>query len=308
MLIDFILLIFLFIVLAFSADVAVKNIKYIANILEIRLFAFGILLGIITSLPELSLGINSQIDNIASLSVGNLFGGVIVLFGLILGSSLILNREIKTDGLYSSIIPETSLIIFALLLGVDGKFSLIDGILMSLGYLILVFYIYKQNKNINIYIPKIIPENKITKALIFSTLNIIIILVISHFIVETTQKILIHLKINEILLGILIFSIGTNLPEIMISLTSWKKKASELSLSYLISSGFTNMLILGLIAIIKPINFNTDLSYFILIIFILLTLGLFIYFYHSNKKLEKKEGFILLSIYFIFIMTNLLIN
>jgi len=59
-LLDALKLLLLFVVLGWSANFAVKNIKYLGAILKIRLFAFGILLGLITSLPELSLGINAN--------------------------------------------------------------------------------------------------------------------------------------------------------------------------------------------------------------------------------------------------------
>jgi len=112
MLLDLLKFLFLFIALGWSANFAVKNIKYLGAVLKIRLFVFGILLGLITSLPELSLGINATIDNATTLAVGNLLGGIIVMLGLILGASLLLNRKIVTDGRLASLIP-TVLVIFS---------------------------------------------------------------------------------------------------------------------------------------------------------------------------------------------------
>lgn len=94
----FLFLLLLFIILGIAADVVVRNIKYIATVLKVRLFAFGIVLGLATSLPELSVGINAMMNEASSLSVGNLLGGIIVIFGLILGTSLIFNRSVETDG------------------------------------------------------------------------------------------------------------------------------------------------------------------------------------------------------------------
>lgn len=308
MLIDFILLVFLFIILAFSADVAVKHIKFIAGVLGIRLFAFGILLGIITSLPELSVGINSQIDHVASLAVGNLLGGIMVIFGLILGGSLLLNREIKTDGAYSTLIPETILIFLPLLLGFDGSFGLFDGILMILSYLSLVFYLYKKNQHFSISIPQITERDKITKSFLLSFLSVVSVLMTSHFIVEKTLNILQNFNISGLVVGILVFAIGTNLPEITIALTSWRKKAGELSLNHLISSAFTNTFILGILSFINKINFELDLNYFLLVIFMSIILTLFVIFYHSDKQLDRKEGFVLFMLYIIFLISSMLFS
>lgn len=68
----------MFVVLGGSAGLVVRNIKYIASALHIKLFAFGIVLGLITTLPELSVGINATIDGVAALSVGNLLSGLSV--------------------------------------------------------------------------------------------------------------------------------------------------------------------------------------------------------------------------------------
>jgi len=153
---DALKILLLFIALGWSADFAVKNIKYLGAVLKIRLFAFGILLGLITSLPELSLGINATIDRATALSVGNLLGGIIVMLGLILGASLLLNRKITTDGRLASLIPTVLVIFSPILLGIDGKYSLSDGIAMIGLYVGLIFYLYRLNhfsnhKHIEIY-------------------------------------------------------------------------------------------------------------------------------------------------------------
>ena len=129
-LIDLFKLLFLFIALGWVADLAVKNIKYIGATLKIRLFAFGILLGLATTLPELSLGINSTINQAASLSVGNILGGIIVILGLVLGASLLLNRKITTDGRWATLIPTVLFIFSPVLFGIDGQYGLTDGIIM----------------------------------------------------------------------------------------------------------------------------------------------------------------------------------
>ena len=167
MLIDSLLLLFLFAVLGVAADFAVRNIKYIASVLKIRLFAFGILLGLITTLPELSVGINATLDGVASLSVGNLLGGVIVLLGLILGAGLVINRQIATDGKLKKLIPKVAVISPPpILLGLDGSYVLLDGLIMVSLYLGLIFYLYRANHSFGISHLEIIDKNKIVKAVL----------------------------------------------------------------------------------------------------------------------------------------------
>jgi len=306
-LIDSLLLLLLFTVLGVAADFTVKNIKYITSVLKIRLFAFGIILGLITTLPELSVGINATIDKAASLSVGNLLGGIMVIFGLILGVSLILNREITTDGNIKTIIPEIAIIFSPILFGLDGNYGLLDGLAMIFLYLGLIFYLYRSNLAFNLPNFNIINKNKIAKAAFISIIGIIAVLLASHWIVKTTLDLLNYINVSKLVVGVLIFAIGTNLPEITITIASWRKKTSELCLSHLLSSAFANVLILGILASIRPIAFTVSPNFWLLAISIAIILLSFLLFYLSGKKMDRREGYILLSIYILFVGLNFLI-
>ena len=302
---DSLLIIFLFAALGWSADFAVKNIKYISAILETRLFTFGILLGLITTLPELSLGINATVDRAATLSVGNLLGGVVVMLGLILGISLLLSRKITTDGRLTSLIPTVLVIFSPVLFGIDGKYGLLDGLAMIGLYLGLIFYLYRLNHFSNHIYIKITNGNKTTKSIIFAVAGIIGILVSSQWIVEITLDLLNYIQLSQLAIGLIVFSIGTNLPEISIAITSWRKKSSELSLSHLLSSSFTNVLVLGILALLRPIVFNTNSAYWIVALFLGIILTLFAYFYYSGRKMDRREGATLLAGYILFLAANL---
>lgn len=304
-LIDVVKIVLLFIVLGLSADLTVKNIKYLGTILKIRLFAFGILLGLITSLPELSLGINATINQATILSVGNLLGGIIVMLGLILGLSLILNRKIKTDGQLITLIPTILIIFSPIFLGIDGDFNLLDGLLMIGLYAAIIFYLYRQNHNSNEKHVEINNSNKVGRSIIMTIIGILGIVISSNWIVTTTIDLLSYVHISQLIIGLTVFSIGTTLPEISIAITSWRKKSSELSLSNLLGSSFANILILGLLAFVRPIKFETDPTYWIVAIFLTLILILFGYFYYSGKKMDRREGVILLAVYILFIIVNI---
>lgn len=301
---DSLSLLLLFVTLGWFANLAVQNIKYLGAILKIRLAFFGILLGFITTLPELFLGINATIDRAASLSVGNLLGGVIVMLGLILGASLLLNRGIKTDGNLSSLIPTVLVIFSPVLFGIDGKYGLSDGLIMIGLYLGLIFFIYHLNHFNNHDRIEITNKNKVAKSIIFSITGIVGILITSHLIIGITLSVLNYIQINRLIIGLVIFSIGTNLPEISVAITSWRKKSSELSLSHLLSSSFTNVLVLGVLALLRPIIFDANSAYWVVTLFLGTILASFAYFYYSEKKMDRCEGFILFAIYILFIAVN----
>jgi cation:H+ antiporter len=305
MLTNIILLIISFVALGVTADLAVRNIKYLGVALKMRLFVFGIILGFITTLPELSLGLNALIEEAPSLPIGNLLGGVMVILGLVLGVSLILNRKIITDGRLMKLIP-TSLVIFSpILLGFDGRYDFQDGLLMVSFYFGLILYLYYSNhtrKKSAISLPH--NRQGIAQVIFLALLGIVGILISSHWVVKITLDLLNQTPISRLVIGLIVFSLGTNLPEISITFVSWRKKASELSLSHLLSSAFSNVLILGILASIQPLIFNVDLFFWSTAIFLGLILVMFTYFYHSEKKMDRQEGFILLATYLLFVLVN----
>lgn len=304
-LLDFLLLVTLFIVLGFSADLLVKNIKVIASKLGMSLFALGILLGIITSFPEISVGINAALKGVSNISLGNLLGGIMVIFGLILGVSLVLNRKVKTDGKVGSLVPEALLILFPLVLGVDGYYNFSDGVLLIGSYLLLLIYLYRKQGHSNFVKFDIAEKKKIVSAVFWTLISIIAIILTSRFILDVTVDLLHYLAVSQFIIGLLVFAVGTNLPEITIALASWRRRSFDLSLSHLSGSAITNVPIIGMLAMIKPFNVAVGLGYYSLFFFVALALSMFIYFYHSNKSLSRAEGAVLVVIYFVFLTANI---
>lgn len=302
--INSILLIALFAILGLSADLVVRNIKYIASSLKLSFFVMGILLGIITNLPELSVGINATVEGEASLSVGNILGGIIVVLGLIMGASVIFNRKIKSDSNLKSLIPIALVVFSPYLLGLKGYYGFWDGFIMIALYLGLLFYLYRIHHLPNRQII-LIERQKIAKAVFLSAIGIVIVMLSSHWIVEITLSLFAGAGISNLVVGLLIFSIGTNLPEISIALTAWKRKAATLSLSHLTSSALSHVLVLGLLASLRPIHFMVGAPYYALLFFVFILLIMFVCFSRSDRKLDRQEGIALFSIYLFFVASNI---
>lgn len=299
------LLLVLFGVLGFTADLAVTQIRDVALVLRMKLFTLGILLGIVTTLPEFSVGINATIEQASTLSVGNIMGGIVVVFGLILGTSLMLGRSIETDNNLKSLLPSSLIILSPFIFGLDGKFGTFDGIMMILLYLALIFYLYRLNRSPLVGGMALVDKGKTGKSLLIALGCLIAVILASHWIIQLTMLLLDKVEISKLMIGLLLFSIGTNLPEITITFTSWRRKAADLSLSHLVASAFTNILVLGILAVLNPIVFTIGPVYYSLVFFISLIIILFIIFAHSDRRLSRLEGGVLLFIYVLFIATNI---
>lgn len=300
------ILIALFVILGLSADMAVNNIRSIAKALRLKLFALGLVLGLFTTLPEFSVGINTSLEGASSMSVGNILGGIIVLIGLILGTSLMLNKKIGTDESLKTLFPACLVILSPFLFGMDGRFGFLDGLLMIALYAGLISYLYYLNRDRNLDAQlAVIDKGKIGKSIVFAIFGVILVMITSHWIVQITLGLLETIQVSKLFIGLILFAIGTNLPEISITITAWRKKSSELSLSHLLSSAFTNIFVLGSLAVLRPINFQINLVYYVIVFFAVLIVSLLFVFAKSDRSLSRKEGAILLLIYIIFVVINI---
>jgi len=303
--INIIFLISLFYILSKAANFTIINSKNIAQKLGINMAVIGIILGLLTTLPEMSVGINSIINKTPELSFGNLLGGSLVIFCLIFGLSIVLNRNIKTDGKLSNMIYLVTYLFLPFSLSAKGYMNYIDGLILVVGYLLIFFNVLKKNKDLqNIKITSI---NKFeTKKQVFSILlGVVTILISSSFIVKIALKLATHFNLSTFFIGIVIFSIGTNLPEIIIVIKSLKNKTSELSIDHLFGSVIANIFIIGLLSMMGKITLKIDINYLILMFFSFITLIFILIFYKTGKRFSKFEGITLILIYIIFLILQI---
>lgn len=299
-------LIILFVILGYGADLVISNLKEIGKSLGLKLFFLGIILGLITSLPEFSVGVNSIIRDIPAVSAGNLLGGIIVLMSLILGLNILFNREIITDGKIINLIPFFILILIPFFLSLDGIIGGIDGVILMLSYLFTVWFLYKKNQ------PKIIPSleminrREISREIFFMAVGLVLIVVSSSLIVRLAENFLEVFSISPLLVGVLIFSLGTNLPELSISFKAWRKKNSELSISNLLGSAAANIFVLGVVASMQKIEIKINQEFCLIASTFLVLIALFAIFYRSQKKFSFFEGLAFVLVYILFLFAQYL--
>ena len=295
----------LFYLLGKAADVVITSVKNIGEMLRIKIFLLGILLGFLTSLPEVGIGINATIDGVSTISVGNLLGGIVVLFSLVLGINVVLHRGLKMTEKTLTLSLVFAYFLLPLALALDGFLSFIDGILLVITYFLLLTYLYYQHKEDHSHRTAFINKKKLAKDFLLMFVGVTAILLISDLVVHLAELLLSHWSIRPFIVGLLMFSLGTNLPEIIVAVKSWSKNLKDLSLSNLIGSGLANGLILGGLVIARPVNIVTGSNYYFLIFSMGVLFLSILYMFQTGKELTFKEGLVLASIYFLFLFTQL---
>ncbi|MDP3836556.1 MAG: hypothetical protein Q8Q67_00355 [bacterium] len=311
-----------FIILGRGADLLVGNLRAIADHTKIHPVLLGTLLGFLTTIPEFMVGLNAVSRGLPGLSLGNIWGGIMVILALILGSSIYLQREIKTDGRLVVILPSFILIILSLFLGLRGTLHYYDGALLMIAYFVLIYLDLKTGGQYHKdeSTEKIVLEQEkvggrwqramqwrknLQREFIWALAGLALVSISSYVIMEIADIALTRLSVPPFLIGLLVFAIGTNLPEITVMLRSVKNKSGDLSFGHLVGSAVSNILVLSILTFIAPLTVNVNWRYYVLMLFIGLTLACISWFYVTKRRFERWEGAVLIALYLLFIAYEL---
>ena len=296
-----------FFLLGKAADIVVVHIRHIGERLGIGTVFLGLLLGLFTTLPEFALAINAFANGVEELSFGNLVGGIPVLLGLILGLGAVLNRKINTKEMNGSTPFMLAFLLLPLLLGLDGRVGMVDGVVLILFYLLLGYALYAWNRRVfgrHIYFR---PHRFAATDFFLVIGGIILVLLISNGIIRITLELLALFQIPAFLVGVLLFAIGTNLPELSVTIRAWRRGASDLSMSHLLGSAMANGLLIGILAFIHVIPVTVNTAYVGLAVTTAFLLGLLFLFGRTDNRLSRREGFALVGGYLLVVASQALI-
>jgi cation:H+ antiporter len=300
-----VLILVLFYLLGKSADLVVHNSLEAAKEFGLPLVLVGVMLGLLTTLPEFALGINSITHNVPEMSVGNLLGGVVVMLSLVLGLSLFFNRRVATDGKLLTLLPLGLCLMLPIVLALDGSYSYFDGLILISGFICWVLFTYFGNGHgINFKIVTV-SKGKLIRQMVLTVFGGLGILITSYWIVEVTLFLLNEFAISPFLVGILAFSIGTNLPELSIAWQSRKRSAGFLSVSHLFGSVAANVFCLGLLSFSGRLIINIGSSFFAYLLILLVLFTIMAIFYKTDKAFSRTEGVVLIIFYFVFVVLQL---
>ncbi|MBO5143502.1 MAG: calcium/sodium antiporter [Clostridia bacterium] len=112
--------------------------------------------------------------------------------------------------------------------------------------------------------------------------------------------------IPEIIIGLTIVSIGTSMPELVVSVTSALKGCSDMAMGNVIGSNVCNLLlILGLSTVIKPIKFQKETKFVEIPLNLAFTV-LFMILCNSGLDVSKYDAVILMGLFALFIIYTIL--
>lgn len=298
-----------FLLIWLGSGLIVSSATKFSHKLRLSPFAFSfVFLGLLTSAPEFSVGLRAIEDNNSQIFVGNLLGGILVLFLVIIpllaiiGNGVSLKHESDNMTLIATLVTILAPSAFIL----DGRITIFEGIVLITLYVIILFMVQRKNgifdKN----------NSRLLNAKAYSYIDVLKILagiglvfVSSNIIVDKTIYFGGLLNIPVFYISLIVIALGTDLPELSLAIRSVVSGNNEIAMGDYIGAAAASTLLFGVFTLLNNGEVLTVSNFMITFLFTLFALTLFYIFFRTKNYISKKQGIFLLCIYIVFVLVEL---
>jgi len=312
------------IVLVWSADQFIDGAQNMALHLGMSPLLVGILIvGFGTSAPEMMISALAALKESPGIAIGNAFGSNVANIGLILGLTALITPIAAGVGIIKKEFPALILVTLGVfVIMYDGHLSRIDGIIL-LATLIGILVWFARSDMVTDSdnpttgstaidnVPKT-PTTSLQKAIVWTLIGLALLMGASQMFVWGATEVAVYFGVSDVVIGLTIVALGTSLPELAASLAAIRKNEHDMALGNVVGSNLFNTLaVIGIAAIIHPLDYARNLLIRDWGIMFALTLALFIFACRFGKvwqvdpatgllrklRLERYQGALLLTAY-----------
>ena len=289
--------------LFYGSEWLIDGAKDIAKKFKISDLVIGLtIVSVGTSFPELVVGIISSLEGHNDFVIGNVLGSNVANIGLALGlPALFYKMHFEYKNVISAFIY--NLLACGVLYYVlsDNHIGFVDSQMLLFLFTIYIIASFLR-PNITSCDNELENEEEVCLKKSFGRVfaGAIILYAGSELFVSNGAAPLVReFGFSEKAIGMTIVAIGTSLPELFVTMMALSKKEVGISLGNIIGSNIFNILfVLGIIGLINPLTVS-DVSFELFFGAGLLFLLAFLSFFY--KGLNKLSGFLLVSIYVLFL-------
>jgi len=301
---DFIIFFVSMTALIYGADFIIKESERIALHFNISHFVIGAtLVAFGTSLPEMAASMIASYHGKSDLAVANVIGSVTFNIVLVLGLVFLIAKKMNPDrDLFAKdsawiLMP----VIIFLLMSYDGNISRIEGFLflfMMLAYILFLFSSAKEDLEVDGDLAK--EKFNWLKTLLLLSIGFVLTIGGANFVIESGSNIARMFGVSEWIIGLFLISLGTSLPELVVSLVAIKKGNADLSIGNIIGSNVANFsMVIGGASLLAPLSVSLKENAFDISIMIAASLALLLIL--ANKLYNKAGAVFLLLILALFV-------
>jgi len=303
-------------ILSWLSSKFIKSLTEVARYLRWREFIIAFfVMGFAASLPNLFVDLNASLRGLQQISFGDIMGGNLIDLSLAMAIAVLISKKpISTESrmVQSSAMITTAIAFLPWLLVLrTGGLDRWDGLILILAFFAYAIWLFSEDDRFKkVYRNKGIKEIKNKTTFIWTVIKIIIILATllgaSYAVIYSAQYFAVTLNISLGLVAVLIVALGNCFPETYFAIISARKEENWMVLGDMMASVIVcATLVLGIVAVVAPFQIKDFSPFFVARIFMAFACVLYLLFIASDKKLTKKEGLLLLSIYIIFLLTEI---
>lgn len=278
-------------------------------------FVAFFVLGFLTSISEISVMFNATLGGVPSVSAGNLIGASFVIFLLLIPLLAIAGNGVSTHPILRkrNLFLLLQVVLVPSIFALDGLFTRTEGWICILLYGLIVYAVHKKAPSEEIAADTILHVHhellSKRKATALDCLKILIgalsIFFAGKLLVGEAIYFSHLLQVPPSFIGLLLLSIGTNIPEITIALRCVLGKHKGIAFGDYMGSAAANTPLLGVLVLLNG-NFTVERSEFIPTFFLMFPgVILFYIFSFSKATLSRKEGVFLILFYVAFVVIQI---
>lgn len=294
----YIILIIGFLLLIKGADLFVDKATIIATKLKIPKIIIGMtIVAIGTSLPELSVSVQSSILGLNDMCVANVIGSNIFNLLMITGTIALLSK-VKINN-FMNVFKTFGVYILLIVLSLDKNLSLLDGIILLGVFIAYMINMIKSESYTEEENEDVVKEH-ILKTIVLGLIGLAGIAYGGNLVIESARNIALSLGMSENLVGLTVVALGTSLPEYVTSIVACKKDEMDIAIGNILGSNIFNiLLVLGLASLLAPIS--VSIVTLIDALFMFITMILFIIFTFKKRTVNKFTGIMFIMTYVAYI-------
>ncbi len=255
-------------------------------------------------IPELFIGVRAALSGVPELALGSIVGQNVILFTFsvaictfILKRIVVESRTVRAGATFALIAVALPFILLW-----DGVLSRTDGVILILACIIYIVWLFsKEDHFLKKYDGPPIKCSPIRDGITI-LFGFILVVLAAEGIIYSAQAFSQELGISVGLFGLFAVGMGVALPETFFSVTLAKKGHSWMILGSILGAvSISSTLVLGLVAVISPIEL-VDFDSLRVAQFFLLSGGFFLLlFVRTNNVITKREAIFLLGVYLMFL-------
>lgn len=292
-------------ILSLSSDWFVDAAEKVGIYFRLPGFIIGVvIIGFGTSLPELASSIVSVLQGRSEIVISNAIGSNITNIFLVLGVSALFAKSytIKHDIFQMDLPFLMGSAIMIALMTYDQNFTVVEAIICLIA---LALYLYRSitQGQISEQIKEEEAEEQ-KKPSVMTWLILVISPVLITLGADLTVKSVVAvseiLKIGTEIIAVTVVSLGTSLPEVMVSIQASRKGKADMAVGNVIGSNiFNTFAVMGVSAFFGTLKISS--SYPVKTLPIFLGATVMAYFIVQDKKVFRFEGILLLLFYVFFL-------